>query len=143
MVDIPIKKLRQLHYDSDQLRGLFYDMDASEGGVTRFILKNAPLVAEDYEKAADLALQINQSIIDIDAENTTNKIDNINYQKVIEDLIVYLNDLEIKYRERMEIASRNDNFNLYSKYHDIYDEVNSIDAYVDNLIFEMKYKKNE
>lgn len=32
-------------------------------------------------------------------------------------------------------------FNLFN--HDIYDEVTSIDAYVDNLIFEMKYKKNE
>lgn len=141
MVDISIKQLRQLHYDSDQLRGLFYDMDASDGGVTRFILKNAPLVAEDYEKAADLALQINKSIIDIDGENTNknnNSKDN-DYEKIIEKIITHLNDLENEYRERMEIASRTDNFNLYSKYHDIYDEISSIELFIGDLLFQMKY----
>ena len=72
MVEIAIETLRELHRLSDTLRGLFYDMECSEGGETKYHMKT-PGELHDYRLAAQTALKMNQIILDVDAENNKKK----------------------------------------------------------------------
>ena len=73
MISIPISDLRELHYDSDQLRAIFFDMECSEGGGTEFIPKEN-ISDKELEYAKKYVLNINKKIIDLDVETPNNRI---------------------------------------------------------------------
>lgn len=128
MVEIAIDKLRQLHYLSDNLRTIFYDMDSSDGGETVYNIKDL-LDEKEYKIAAETALKMNELIIDLDAENT-NKPNNVDYNKVFEKLFNHLSDLQTHYHILSRNALKNNKLEESSCYDDFYHELLALEEYL-------------
>lgn len=128
MVEIAISKLRQLHYLSDNLRSIFYNMDSSDGGETVYNIKDL-LDDEEYKIAAETALKMNELIIDLDAENT-NKPNNVDYNKVFEKLFNHLSDLQTHYHILSRNALKNNKLEESSCYDDFYHELIALEEYL-------------
>lgn len=129
MVEIAIKQLRQLHFLSDSLRTIFYDMDSSDGGGTVYKLKDL-LDDDQYKIAAETALKINELIIDLDAENTKFKNDTVDYDKVFEELFNRLSDLQTHYHILSKNALKNNKLSESSCYDDFYHELLALEEYL-------------
>lgn len=68
MVNISIDDLRQLHYDSDMLRNIFFDItDTGDGGNTWYREKDN-LTRDELESAKEYIIKINSKLIDLDVE---------------------------------------------------------------------------
>lgn len=128
MVEIAISKLRQLHYLSDNLRSIFYNMDSSAGAETVYNIKDL-LDDEEYKIAAETALKMNELIIDLDAENT-NKTNNVDYNKVFEKLFNHLSDLQTHYHILSRNALKNNKLEESSCYDDFYHELIALEEYL-------------
>lgn len=128
MVKIAISKLRQLHYLSDNLRSIFYNMDSTEGGETVYNIKDL-LDDEEYKIAAETALKMNELIIDLDAENT-NKTNNVDYNKVFEKLFNHLSDLQTHYHILSRNALKNNKLEESSCYDDFYHELIALEEHL-------------
>ena len=128
MVEIAIDKLRKLHYLSDNLRTIFYDMDSSDGGETVYNIKDL-LDDEEYKIAAETALKMNKLIIDLDGENT-NKPNNVDYNKVFEKLFNHLSDLQKHYHILSRNALKNNKLEESSCYDDFYHELIALEEYL-------------
>lgn len=133
MVEIAIETLRELHYLSDNLRSIFYDMECSEGGETKHTIKTLSFGQDQYKKAAELALKINNIIVDLDAENTKNNIlknKYIDYSKVVLKILEHLNDLQQHHHKLAGKAIQNNKLNV-SMYHDeLYHEFIALEEYI-------------
>ena len=128
MVEIAISKLRQLHYLSDNLRSIFYNMDSTDGGETVYNIKDL-LDDEEYKIAAETALKMNELIIDLDAENT-NKTNNVDYNKVFEKLFNHLSDLQTHYHILSRNALKNNKLEESSCYDDFYHELIALEEHL-------------
>ena len=131
MVEIAIDKLRKLHYLSDNLRTIFYDMDSSDGGETVYALKDL-LDDEEYKIAAEKALKMNELIIDLDGENTnkSDENDGVDYNKVFEKLFNHLSDLQTHYHILSRNALKNNKLEESSCYDDFYHELIALEEYL-------------
>ena len=128
MVEIAISKLRQLHYLSDNLRSIFYNMDSTDDGETVYNIKDL-LDDEEYKIAAETALKMNELIIDLDAENT-NKTNNVDYNKVFEKLFNHLSDLQTHYHILSRNALNNNKLEESSCYDDFYHELIALEEHL-------------
>ena len=128
MVEIAISKLRQLHYLSDNLRSIFYNMDSTDGGETVYNIKDL-LDDEEYKIAAETALKMNELIIDLDAENT-NKTNNVDYNTVFEKLFNHLSDLQTHYHILSRNALNNNKLEESSCYDDFYHELIALEEHL-------------
>ncbi len=128
MVEIAISKLRQLHYLSDNLRSIFYNMDSTDDGETVYNIKDL-LDDEEYKIAAETALKMNELIIDLDAENT-NKTNNVDYNTVFEKLFNHLSDLQTHYHILSRNALKNNKLEESSCYDDFYHELIALEEHL-------------
>lgn len=128
MVEIAISKLRQLHYLSDNLRSIFYNMDSTDDGETVYNIKDL-LDDEEYKIAAETALKMNELIIDLDAENT-NKTNNVDYNTVFEKLFNHLSDLQTHYHILSRNALNNNKLEESSCYDDFYHELIALEEHL-------------
>ena len=76
MVNISSGDLKQLHYDSDHLRNIFFDMDCSESEIV-FTPKEKLIPIKELEYAKELIIKINKKIIELDVENINEDAEDI------------------------------------------------------------------
>ena len=160
MVDIPIKELRQLHYDSDMLRNIFFDIaDSSEGNDDIWYKEKDHLTRDDLESAKEYILRINRKIIDLDVETPnetstfgivglTEALKSLTREgKLIEILMKYHGEHEftIEYGDNASITIRkymplsNDDYFIY--YYDPGDETVPLGAIAIDSITAIKIRR--